>query len=890
MRVMHDRKELTSHRCSPCHGSVLLALVCGLVLALGSGVAQAAVSYGETGSFGEVGAGAGQFDGPAGVAVDQSNGDVYVADAGRARVQKLGPKGEFILMFGKEVNETKVEQGEPAEASVCTEAEIEAAGVTCKAGVPGSEAGEFGQGELALFGTTFGPGSAGAAGVAVDPATGDVYVADPWNKRIEKFSSTGTYLSEITGTPAGGFSERNRESTGVSGVAIDPLEDSTYGGHDVYVTDYGDNAVDVFNSAGTYLRQLTVANPDAAAFNSSGDVYVIAREERTVYRFAHGEGMGEPLSLEGGLAGAEAIAVGAGGELLVLEHEGDSTGHMVAFGPTGTRLTGFGEGQFAENLSRGGVAVNLATMATYFSGGGTAFSPETAKVWIFEKEEGSPPTAQTLPATENTATTATLNGMVNPEGQASEFWFEYGLTEAYGSEAPVPHGSAGAGSTETAVTAHVEELQPHATYHYRLSAKNVFGTTEASGAKELTTPSDAPVVSDEQSPLSVITQTGAEVGAQVNPNNEVTHWHVEYSTSPSLSGATSLPAVEAEIPAGYGEVPINQLLGPLSLNTTYYWRAVASNSGGGVRKGAIESLLTRPATPATGEASGITQTEASVTGTFNPGGHDTHAYFEYGTAVCTPTSCGSSTTEIDAGSGTNPVEPTARLSALQPLRTYHYRLVVTNTSGPSYGPEGEVTTLALAPIALADPPTNVSPNSATLTGSLNPQGVSGTYRFEYGPTTNYGTTSPETAVAAASTGVVVGADTAGLEPNTTYHYRLVVANNGGTTIVYSSDATFTTYAEGAANSAPPPLGFSLTGAAPAGSAPTVFADLSGLAPAAPAATTPVTKAPKSKPLTRAQKLSRALKACKKLAQRKRPACTKAATRRYAAPRGSKKRR
>ncbi|HEY5044670.1 MAG TPA: hypothetical protein VII53_02315 [Solirubrobacteraceae bacterium] len=294
-----------------------------------------------------------------------------------------------------------------------------------------------------------------------------------------------------------------------------------------------------------------------------------------------------------------------------------------------------------------------------------------------------------------------------------------------------------------------------------------------------------------------------------------------------------------------------------------------------------------PPTASTGEATELTQTTATLSGIVDGQGFDTHYLFDYGET----TSFGSQAPPnngigADAGVVAADTAETEDVSGLTPNTTYHYKIVAYNIpcsffcprSGPNttFGEAKEFTTQALPPVALAAPPANISPTGATLIGSFNPQGVAGTYHFEYGTTTNYGTSSPDTAAAAANTGVVVSADTAGLEPNTTYHYRLVTANNGGATIADSADETFTTYATGAPNTAPS-TGFSLTGTAPAGAAAMTFPDLTGFAPMPPAkeSTTPKT-------LTNAQKLAAALKACKKAnkSKKKQAACEKQARSKY----------
>src|SRR6266540_1151004 len=54
----------------------------------------------------------------------------------------------------------------------------------------------------------------------------------------------------------------------------------------------------------------------------------------------------------------------------------------------------------------------------------------------------SQPGATTLPASDVTATSATLNGTVYPGQQPTTYYFEYGTTSAYGTQAPTPPASA----------------------------------------------------------------------------------------------------------------------------------------------------------------------------------------------------------------------------------------------------------------------------------------------------------------------------------------------------------------------------------------------------------------------------------------------------------------
>jgi hypothetical protein len=115
-------------------------------------------------------------------------------------------------------------------------------------------------------------------------------------------------------------------------------------------------------------------------------------------------------------------------------------------------------------------------------------------------------------------------------------------------------------------------------------------------------------------------------------------------------------------------------------------------------------------------------------------------------------------------------------------------------------------TLAAPAIAAKTPPTvatggtaNVSPQSATLKGTVNPKGKYAAAYFQYGTSKAYGANTPETAAGAGAKNVPVAADIIGLVPNKTYHYRVVARNADGTTV--GADKAFTSKKQ--------PLGFTL---------------------------------------------------------------------------------
>jgi len=184
----------------------------------------------------------------------------------------------------------------------------------------------------------------------------------------------------------------------------------------------------------------------------------------------------------------------------------------------------------------------------------------------------------------------------------------------------------------------------------------------------------------------------------------------------------------------------------------------------------------------------VTTDSATLNGTVNPNGASTTYYFEYGTT----TSYGSTTTVTEAGSGTSAVSVNAGISGLGLNITYHFRLVATNSVGTTNGSDQTFTTNALAPSVSTGSATSLTSNSATLNGTINPNGASTTYYFEYGITTAYGATTITTSAGSGTSDVSVNASITGLSEGTIYHHRLVATNSIGT--ISGSDQTFITSA------------------------------------------------------------------------------------------------
>jgi uncharacterized repeat protein (TIGR03803 family) len=95
-----------------------------------------------------------------------------------------------------------------------------------------------------------------------------------------------------------------------------------------------------------------------------------------------------------------------------------------------------------------------------------------------------PPVVTTNPATNVTASSATLNGSLDPHGLPTNVNFQYGTTTSYGHTTPTQSQT---GNTYRNITANISGLITHTTYHFRIVATNSAGTRDGSD-KTFTTP------------------------------------------------------------------------------------------------------------------------------------------------------------------------------------------------------------------------------------------------------------------------------------------------------------------------------------------------------------------------------------------------------------------
>ncbi len=307
--------------------------------------------------------------------------------------------------------------------------------------------------------------------------------------------------------------------------------------------------------------------------------------------------------------------------------------------------------------------------------------------------------------------------------------------------------------------------------------------TKASVPSEPLIPdTSAPTVTTEAATL--VTTTSATLNGTVNPGGLATTYYFEYGTTTSYG--TDIPITPGSAGSGSSAVAESANLTGLTPNTTYDFRIDASN-----KKGTPDGLnqtftTTGPPTATTNAATAVAATTATLNGSVNPDGLASTYYFQYGTT----TSYGSTTSSTSAGSGTSAVAESAPLTGLTANMTYDFRIVATNSAGTTDGANQSFTTLG-PPIVATNAATGVTDTTATLNGSVTPDGLATTYYFQYGTTTSYGPGPGHSDERRVGTSAIAESTTlTGLTPDTTYDFQIVATNTAGTS--QGGNLTFTT--------------------------------------------------------------------------------------------------
>ena len=355
-----------------------------------SGTITTVAGTGEAGFPGDGGpATSAQLSQPLGVAVD-GIGNLYIADTSTHRIRKVDTSGTITTVAGVGGSGFSGDGGPATSARLTTPwgVAVDDAGnlyiavtrnyrfrtvdtggsiITLTTIVGTGEASYYGHGGPATSADLFFP-----AGVAVDGA-GNLYIADQANDVIWKVTvgaTTGAFPTTPTPTPTPTpvplpdnvqlLAEWGSEGSGdgqfqfPSGIAVD-------GSGNVYMTDGGNNRVQVFSASGEFLRKWGSAGigdgqfqfPTGIAVDGLGNVYVINRLNHSVQVFSASGEFLRKWSSEGSDDGQsrlpEGIAVDGSGNVYVADWDNN---RVQVFSTSGTFLRkwgsgGSGDGQFA---------------------------------------------------------------------------------------------------------------------------------------------------------------------------------------------------------------------------------------------------------------------------------------------------------------------------------------------------------------------------------------------------------------------------------------------------------------------------------------------------------------------------------------------------------------
>jgi hypothetical protein len=493
---------------------------------------------------------------------------------------------------------------------------------------------------------------------------------------------------------------------------------------------------------------------------------------------------------------------------------------------------------------------------------------------------------------EVTSTSATLNGELNPEatkaGELYEYIFSYQESasgcapESFEHFAPEPPGKS-FGEPHEAVSVKLTQLEPGRTYTYCLVAVTESGEEAAGPEVSFSTLGAAPSIGRESA--SGITSTDATLSAEINPENQETSYYFEYSDKAPVT--PSGPLTDATVITG-GSIPEGQnnavtvgpvdLAGALRPDTTYYYRVAATNTTGGTL-GIAQSFTTQGAPLlSAGVVANITDTTATFAGTVNPDGAQTTYRFEYiseGGYLAALTGGASNPYTAGAATASFSITPshefrtvgTVLVAGLLPGTTYHYALVAYSTAGSVIGPDGVFTTAPpIFPVVATGGASLIGENAAEIQGTVGTNGLQTSYGFEIG--TEAGNYSPATGLGSigGATTETVSMTLDELQPGTTYYYRITATNADGSR--QGEPQAFTTYRSPTLISPPasPPL-------------------IAGPNIAFP---TEEKQRPMTKTLTRAEKLAKELKTCKKYKKGIRVTCERRARSKFGAARAKEK--
>jgi len=797
--------------------------------------------------WGSYGSGNGQFNYPTGVAVNAS-GNVYVAERGNSRIQKFSSDGTFITKWGSH-GSGDGQFNYPRGVAVDTSGNVyvtewggsdriqkfssDGTFIT-KWGSGGSGDGQF----------------SNPLGVAVDTSD-NVYVADFYNNRIQKFSSSGTFINKwgSQGSGDGQFYYPQGVAVDTSGNVY--VIEANYENSNLRVQKFSSDGTFIIKWGSYGSGDGQFSNPKGIAVDTSNNVYVV--EPHRVQKFSSDGTFitkwGSYGTGDGQFGGPIGIAVDTSGNVYVVDYDNNNIQKFSIATPTPTPsptptfsdttaptgflninsgasytnsttvtlnlsatdsvgVTGY---YISETLSYPSASasgwVSVASTTSYSANVSYSFSggdgSKTVYVW-YKDAAGNVSTAYahtiTLDTTSPTviissptsgSTYTATSSTISLGGSASDN--SSGISSVSWSNSRGGNGTA-TGTASWSVSSISLSTGDNVITVTAKDGANNSGTDTLQVTYSGGTTVSVPTVSTGSA--SSVTTSSATLNGTVNANGgTTTAWFNYGTTSGSYTGTSSTQTV-----TGSSNTTVSIGITGLSSGTNYYYRIAAQNSAG---------------TSYGSEASFTTSSAATPTPTPTPSTSDTTAPT---VTITSPTSGSTYTTTSSAitlsgtasdnsgsissvkwsnskgGSGTASGTTSWTISGIS-LSSGENVITVTATDGSGNSGTDTITvtynaTNTQPPTVTTGSATNITSSSATLNGTVNPNGLSTTAWFEYGTVTGtYGNKSSTQSVSGSST-TSVSANISGLSANTKCYYRIAAENSAGTS--YGSEGNFTT--------------------------------------------------------------------------------------------------
>jgi hypothetical protein len=299
------------------------------------------------------------------------------------------------------------------------------------------------------------------------------------------------------------------------------------------------------------------------------------------------------------------------------------------------------------------------------------------------------------------ATEATLEAVVNANGEPTTYFFEYS-TKATGEKlegAIVKTAKNSAGNQyvgeKGVATATGPVLEPNTTYYYRVITENEQSEKEGKRVEGQVESFTTPIAPEtpEGEEAKPIASTTATLHGVLNPHNmgNPSSYQFLYRESPAMPQYSYEPTPPAECQGGQPSEdeatpvaaatgatpePVEAEIKGLLPGANYTFCLRTKNPAGETALGAPVTFTTLPAAPliASESVAGVESSGVTLQAEIVPNGAATTYHFEYGTTEAYGQETSAET--IEGLTGTNAVN--AHITDLEPNTTYHYRVTATN--------------------------------------------------------------------------------------------------------------------------------------------------------------------------------------------------------------------